>query len=233
MKFFSHFDIDNSSKCITFFLNGHQGGPGAFYGVLDLFKGDLVSVPYPGHQADYMSYEKVTGIEDYVDSCIDFIRKRSRGYESVSLAGYSMGGALSVIISSLIPVDHVILFAPALSLRKREANGKAAPAEINPRLKEMCDDDDLEIIRFYSRVHENPVLGEIIKRACECEGDFSSGIAFLGKKDPVIDCDKADAVLKRLAFPVVISEDSTHAMLYDEGTPFIRQCLECYFSNRN
>ena len=233
MKFFSHFDIDNSSRHITFFLNGHQGGPGAFSGILDLFKGDLVSVPYPGHQTDYMSYEKVTGIEDYIGSCIDFIRKRSRGYESVSLVGYSMGGALSVIISSLISVDHVILFAPALSLRKREVNEKNTTFEINPRLKAMCDDEDLEVIRFYSRTHENTVLEKIIKKACECEGDFSSGIAFLGKKDPVIDCDKAESVLKKLAFPVVISSDSTHAILYDEGTPFIRKCLEGYFNSRN
>ena len=233
MKFFSHFDIDNSSRHITFFLNGHQGGPGAFYGVLDLFKGDLVSVPYPGHQSDYMSYDKISGVDDYVCSCVDFIRKRSQGYESVSLVGYSMGGALSVIISSLIPVEKVILFAPALSLREREVTGKEAQAEINPRLKAMCDDEDLEVIRFYSRTHENTVLEKIIKKACECEGDFSSGIAFLGEKDPVIDCDKAESVLKKLAFPVVISNDSSYAMLYDEGTPFIRKCLEGYFNSRN
>ena len=61
-------------------------------------------------------------VDRYLDNCVDVVRKRS-GREAISLFGYCMGGAFSVLYAALYPekVRNLGLMATAVNLRDTDS----------------------------------------------------------------------------------------------------------------
>ncbi|MCC6144280.1 MAG: alpha/beta fold hydrolase [Candidatus Hydrogenedentes bacterium] len=102
------------SNRAVLFVHGFIGGPTNF--------GDLPAAVaeagwfvrvmlLPGHGTSPMDLEKVTA-EDYIAAVQEELARLQAKYETVVLAGHSLGGTTSAIVASRTPVDGLILYAP-------------------------------------------------------------------------------------------------------------------------
>lgn len=221
MNFFSPIDIKRGAdKCVVL-LSGYTGGAGAFSSIIDLFDCDIISYQYPGHGGDYRSFSS-TSAESWLIGAMDFVSDIRGIYREVTLCGYSMGGAISILISKEIDIDMMFLFAPALvshSINKLDRRPVDFDA-INPRLKALCDSEDLDIIKFYLR-HDNAdmqtQLETLVSKARSVERITCPAVAFIGKKDLVEDYQEETRMCELLGIKMEVFEESTHAILYDEN----------------
>lgn len=97
-------------------LHGYMGYPGELALPAEvLFQAGFdVFVPrYPGHgtnQHDFMRTRR----EDWIQEAERILTRTQAQYQSVSLIGHSMGGAIAIILAHQYSVNKVVLYAPAL-----------------------------------------------------------------------------------------------------------------------
>lgn len=221
MDFFSQIEISKGKDECVVLLPGYTGGAGAFKSILQLLDSDIISSEYPGHGSDYKSFPNTDG-DDWLDGAFDLVSSLREKYRRITLCGYSMGGAIAILISQKIKVDRLILFAPALVSHevKRVDSRPVDMDSINPRLRTMCDDEDLEIIKYYLE-HDDSVMQtrfeKIVSKARSCDKLDIPVFAFIGKKDPVETYDEEFYMCNKFGFNTFSFDDSTHAILYDDN----------------
>ena len=220
MKFYSTISKRSDSDRIALLLPGYTGGSGAFSSILPLLDCDVLSITYPGHGEYYRHFEEV-GAFDWEQSVIDAVDKASERYSDVLLIGYSMGGALTLLHGKDYPK---LLLAPAIipkdCIMEDDENRKPISLDsVNPRLKAMCDDEDLDVICWFldkDRHRSQEELNDIERKANGIsDKTFSHTYAFIGEKDPVIPYEKSGKWLNEHGIEVKRFPESTHAILYD------------------
>ncbi len=110
--------LAGSSKKAVLLIHGFIGSPGDFGKLPWLLheKGYTVSAPLlPGHGTDPRHFSKTTP-EELEQFVLNEYRKMKSLYEEVTLAGFSMGGALAIITANTEKVDRLILLAPYLRI---------------------------------------------------------------------------------------------------------------------
>lgn len=221
MRFFGGIERRAGSDSLAVLLPGYTGGSGVFNAITGLLGSDLLSVVYPGHGRDYKRFPDVDA-RQWEDAVAAVVEREERRYANLLLVGYSMGGALALICGKAHPK---LLFAPAV--QERRPSGSDRPGPVNPRLKALCDAEDIEVLKHYRASDGFKPLGELWKieaEAASLAGPFPGVFAFLGKNDLVVPHDKAMAyLLAREA--KVFSTESTHAVFYDDATADLVQTV--------
>ncbi len=110
--------LENHGNRAVLLIHGFIGSPADFGRLPKLLyeKGFTVSAPLlPGHGTDPRHFSKTTPkeLEDFVTS---EYRKLKEQYKEVTLIGFSMGGALSILTALKEKVDCLVLLAPYLRI---------------------------------------------------------------------------------------------------------------------
>ncbi len=221
MQFYKTINKRANSSRLVLILPGYTGGSGAFSSILPLFSSDVVSITYPGHGEHFKDFSSTTS-KDWEQSVIDIISMESEKYEDILLVGYSMGGALTLLYGQGYPK---LLLAPAV------INKAVVPEDdkckkpitldaVNPKLKAMCDDEDIEALQWFLKYDDHQSQVELNKLETKANKitrtEFANTYAFIGEKDPVIPFSKAQSWLKAHNIEVLGFKESTHAILYDD-----------------
>jgi carboxylesterase len=98
-------------------LHGFASSPAVFRVMLPLLQGyDRIVCPVlPGHADSLQQFGKVTA-EQWRQSAQQHCAALLETYTKVSVLGLSLGGLLALELSTLFPVHHLFLLAPALKL---------------------------------------------------------------------------------------------------------------------
>jgi carboxylesterase len=139
-------------------LHGYTGHPGHFRFLAEQLAaaGLAVSVPrLPGAGTD-MNDLSTTHRRDWMRRSYDSWLDLKSRYESVSIAGYSMGALLALILAPAVLPDQLILLAPALVTRSRMLALTPVFVPVAPLIPEMKTgwepkDSDPEELREYGR----------------------------------------------------------------------------------
>ncbi|MGN0907218.1 MAG: alpha/beta hydrolase [Bullifex sp.] len=239
MKFFLPLSNLKDGTSVLLMIHGFTGGPGAFTYLAASLDVPYLTMTLPGHGQDMEKINSVTA-DDMIGAVEDKVDELKKKYERVYIAGWSMGGALALLSQK---ADGVFLFAPAVT---ESLSVDTSPVKdysvsmLNPRLVELCDSEDLEIIRYFLEKDIAPagkVLLELRDRVRSSVRLYTGPIqAFIGKKDPCINFDEAYGYLSSIGSAVIECPDSTHAILYDaasaevikQANGIIRKELLCY-----
>ncbi len=100
-------------------IHGYTGYPGelAYMAKGLAAKGFHVVVPrLPGHGTSGTDFAR-TGYRDWLNRVIEAYIELASTHDKVYIMGHSMGGALSLILASIFPVQRMVLFAPAVNIK--------------------------------------------------------------------------------------------------------------------
>lgn len=115
---FGLFHQPKSTKAVLL-LHGFSGYPGELIrpGV-DLYEAgfDIVAIRYPGHGTSASDFLE-TNDSMWLSTAEDAYRDLSSRYETVYVAGHSMGGAIAVILGEKYRIPKLALIAPALFMK--------------------------------------------------------------------------------------------------------------------
>ncbi len=222
MRFFLPLIDLKDGVSVLLMLHGFTGGPGAFTHFADQLSVPYTTLTLPGHGTDKENINTITA-EGMITAVEDKVSELKRRYRKVYIAGWSMGGALALLSEK---ADGVFLFAPAVTEKPMVVTKPVkvfSPAMLNPKLAELCDSDDLEIIRYFLQTDITPanqMLFGLCQRVRKTVRSYDRPIySFLGMKDPCINYDEASAYLSSIGSPVISCPESTHAILYDVASP--------------
>lgn len=238
MRFYQTIKKKRGSRFLVLLLPGYTGGSGAFSSLIPLFTSDIISITYPGHGEDYKNFPS-TNSEDWEQSVIRVIKEESEHYDDILIVGYSMGGSLALLYGKDYPK---ILLAPAVigkaNSPRDDQNKKPITLDaVNPKLKAMCDAEDIEALQWFLRTDSQKSQIELNKIETKANNltriDFDNTYAFIGEKDPVIPYSKANPWLTEHNIKVKSFKESTHAILYDDNaTKVIDDIKGVLFSNK-
>lgn len=113
--------LKGSGDRAALLIHGFIGSPADFGNLPRLLheKGYTVSAPLlPGHGTDPRDFSKTTP-EELEEFVLQSYRKLKAEYREVTLIGFSMGGALSILAASREKVDRLILLAPYLRIAQQ------------------------------------------------------------------------------------------------------------------
>ncbi len=102
-------------------IHGYTGYPGelAFLANGLAKSGYHVVVPrLPGHGTNGRDFAR-TGLHDWLNTVVEAYIDLSSQHDEVYVMGHSMGGALGLMVSSIFPVEKLILLAPAVHIKIR------------------------------------------------------------------------------------------------------------------
>ncbi len=100
-------------------IHGYTGYPGELaYLAKGLTKaGYHVMVPrLPGHGTIGEDFAR-TGMHDWLNTVVEAYIELHSQHDQVYVIGHSMGGALALILSSIFPVEKLVLLAPAVDIK--------------------------------------------------------------------------------------------------------------------
>lgn len=222
MRFFLPLCNLKEAPSVLLLLHGFTGGPGAFTHFVKALSVPYTTLTLPGHGLDKENINRITA-DDLIGAVEGRITELKNRYDRVYIAGWSMGGALALLSER---ADGVFLFAPAVTEKPVVASEPLrhfTPSVLNPRLAELCDSDDIDIIRYFLETDITPanqMLFGLCQRVRKTVRSYDRPIyAFLGMKDPCINYDEASAYLSSIGSPVIPCPESTHAILYDAASP--------------
>lgn len=108
----------NNGKAVLL-IHGFTGYPGEFYelaGALNR-EGYTVSLPLlPGHGRNREAFIK-TNWSDWLGHVENEYGKLEKSHRSVSVAGLSMGGVLTILLASRFSPERIALLAPAMAVK--------------------------------------------------------------------------------------------------------------------
>jgi len=82
-------------------------------------EGYTVSLPrLPGHGTNARDFHESTG-EDWLRRVMDEYLMLKTKYRTVTVAGLSMGGVLTLLLAEIFEPDRIVVMAPAISIRDR------------------------------------------------------------------------------------------------------------------
>ncbi len=99
-------------------VHGYSGFPGEFYELASILnsEGYTVSLPrLPGHGTNRLDFLS-SSWSDWLNHIKNSYAELEAEFESVSIVGLSMGGVLSLILSSYFNPERLVLLAPAMEV---------------------------------------------------------------------------------------------------------------------
>jgi len=103
-------------------LHGYSGCPYSFREILDALKGlgYTIHIPrLPGHGTCGEDFVRSSWV-DWLRRSVDAYYDLSSSCDQVDIIGFSMGGALTIILASMFKPRKVVVIAPALMLSDRK-----------------------------------------------------------------------------------------------------------------
>jgi carboxylesterase len=110
--------LENKGAKAALLIHGFIGSPSDFGRLPKLLyeNGYTVSVPLlPGHGTDPRHFSKTTP-EELETFVLEEYKKLKQKYQDVTLIGFSLGGALSILTALREKVDRLVLLAPYLRI---------------------------------------------------------------------------------------------------------------------
>jgi carboxylesterase len=113
--------LEGTNGKAVLLIHGYSGYPGELYELADRIHqaGYTVALPrIPGHGTDSKDFLS-TNWHDWLTHVKNEYMDLSSRYESVSIAGLSMGGVLALLLASKFDPEKIVLLAPALAISNR------------------------------------------------------------------------------------------------------------------
>lgn len=97
-------------------IHGYAGYPGELTRpARDLYKAgyDVFAPRLPGHATNGEDFSRTHG-KDWLGAAVKEAEELRKSYRTLCLLGHSMGGTLSILTASKVPVDKLVLAAPGV-----------------------------------------------------------------------------------------------------------------------
>jgi len=227
----------NNGKAILI-IHGFTGYPGEFYELSHALneEGYTVSLPrLPGHgtnRKDFLS----TGWKDWLEHVIEAYKNLEAEYSSVSITGLSMGGVLTLILSSMFKPERIALLAPAMAVGDKSFYltpllkffKKELPKDWTP---EPEDSEDVKILgREYWSVHLPGQMANLYKLMRMAKRGLKHvscpALLMLSEKDdsvPLYAGDIIETGLKNSTVKKVILKNSPHVIVSGPEKEFVKK----------
>ena len=237
---------DASSRAVVC-LHGFTGYPGELaLPAKRLYEAGFdVFVPrYPGHGTNGKDFLRSRGA-DWIGEAKRQIESIQSKYQSISLVGHSMGGAIAVLMASLYPIDRMVLYAPALVLptlpvktvkclsfviKRKRKEWHSDPSY--PFFDDRDEDDDAFLgSEYWSWIYPKQIaeLSDISKQAVAALESITSNIlVFTGQEDTVIPQAAGTLVLDRAKGQNnwIHLPKATHLIPYDRDEATREEAME-------
>lgn len=151
-------------------VHGYTGYAGEYYELANALhrEGYTVSLPrLPGHGTNRKDFLQ-NGWRDWLKHVQNAYLDLQANYDSVYIAGLSMGGVLALILSSKFEPEKIVLMAPAIAVRGNISNTPWLRFFVKTKPKEWIpgkeDNDEVRFLgREYWSVHFTKQLANLYK----------------------------------------------------------------------
>lgn len=243
------------SKKAALLIHGFTGYPGEMVRPgEDLYeKGFDVFVPrLPGHGTtgkDFINSKK----EDWIGVAENALLSLEKEYESVSIVGHSMGGAIvAILLSRHSEVKSAVLCCPGIvigSLNEKNLKAISLVSHFTKRIKQKWqsdsryhmhyedapNDDSYLGAEYWSYAYPKQILalGGIASEAKENLGKIKSPVLVIGaEKDVLTDPQSVFTIAKTIGDngEAVLIRDATHYVYYDISPEAEKEAVEATVS---